>query len=40
MLIEEVPAELLQYGRRVPGWKDSKKFGPQQEWMVLRASEQ
>lgn len=35
ILEEDVSAERLIYGHRVPGWKDSKKFGPQQEWMIL-----
>ena len=35
ILEKEIPAERLLYGHKVPGWKDSKKFGPQQEWMVI-----
>lgn len=38
ILMEEVPADRLLYGHRVPGWRDSKKFGAQQEWMVLSES--
>ncbi len=35
ILAEEVPAARLLFGHRVPGWKDSKKFGAQLEWLVL-----
>lgn len=35
MLAEDTPAERLLFGHRIRGWKDSKKFGAQLEWLVL-----
>ena len=40
ILAVDMSARRLLFGHRIPGWRDSKKFGAQLEWMVLAGEPQ